>query len=540
MSDAAEPALAHQELVRQLLSPSAYSAAPGEVRLLQTHVSSLFFAGDYVYKVKRPVNYGFLDYSTLARRKRFCRLEVALNRPMAPNVYLGVVEVRREDGRLYIAEEGGDKGEVVDYAVKMRRLSAESSLSAMLKADKVSPADARRIGHVVAAFHARARRTAAIARQGGMATVQRNILENFRQTQRYVGVTLSQDTYDDILAFSRAFLQAQASFMARRAQEGRIVDGHGDLKASDIYIVDGEVKILDCIEFNRRFRYGDAASDIAFLAMDLDYHQHAGLSQAFVDAYVEASGDQEVTHLLGFFKCYRAYVRGKVNSFLLDDPTLSPARRQEALDTAGAYFRLAHTYTRVFPCPAIIMVCGLMGTGKTTVAAELARRWQGTHISSDVTRKALTGLASTEHRYESYGQGLYAPGMSQRTYDAMLAQAKEAVAGGRLAILDATYRAAQERRQVVQAAQAQGIPLWIVECTAPEDVVRRRVLLRTAAGASASDARWELYPQQKAEWQPIPIHREAHGQRYIVLDTRGAPSRVMQRLLRELFLRVLR
>ena len=529
-----------EELVQQLLSPGAYPHTPSDVHFLQTHASLLFIAGIYVYKIKRAVNYGFLDYSTLARRKRFCRLEADLNSPAAPGVYLGVAEVRRKDGKLFIADPGqpSPQGEVVEYAVKMRRLPVESSLSALLRTGRVTGADARGIGRLVASLHAQAKRSPAIARGGGIATLRRNVRENFRQTLPYVGRLVSQDAYADIVAYTLAFLETRAGVMQRRAVEGRVVDGHGDLKASDIYIVNGQVKVLDCIEFNRRFRYGDVASDLAFLAMDLDYHGCPDLSSAFVHAYLKASGDAEVMQLLGFFKCYRAYVRAKVNSFLVDDPALTAERRQEALETAQAYYRLAHKYAQAFPRPAVIIVCGIMGTGKTTIAAELTRRWNGTHVSSDVTRKALAGLAPTEHRYEAYGQGLYAAGMSQRTYQAMLAQARDALGRGDLVLLDATYRGAQERQEAARVADEAKAPLWILECVAPESVVRRRVLQRTASGASASDARWELYAQQKADWQPIGD--DAPAGRHILVDTSGVLEKVMQRLLQELLLRAMR
>ncbi|MBI4201814.1 MAG: AAA family ATPase [Chloroflexi bacterium] len=526
----------HQELVEQFLRPEAYPERPTSVSVLQTHVSSLFFAGDYVYKVKRPVNYGFLDYSTLARRKRFCGLEVTLNRRMAPDVYLGVVEIRRAEGKLFVAEGDAKDGEVVDYAVKMRRLPADRSLGALLKAGRVTPDDARHIGRLIATFHAKARRSAAIARQGSVGAVRRTLLENFRQTRKYVDAVVSRDLYDDVVAYSLAFLETRSDVLTRRGQEGRVVEGHGDLKASDIYIIDGQVKILDCIEFNRRFRCVDAASDIAFLAMDLEFHGHRDLSQAFINAYVETSGDREAAELLPFFKCYRAYVRAKVNSFRLGDAHLAAQERETALDTAQAYYHLAHSYTQVFPHPSAVLVCGLMGTGKTTIAAELARHWEGVHISSDVTRKALAGLAPTEHRYGAYEEGLYAPDMTRRTYDAMLKEAKEALRQGRLVVLDATYRAAEERRQAARAAEEWGVPLWVVECIAPEGVVRRRVLQRTATGDSASDARWELYPRQKAEWEPV---WEAAAGRHVALDTRGALDKTMGRLLRELFTRAI-
>lgn len=207
------------------------------------------------------------------------------------------------------------------------------------------------------------------------------------------------------------------------------------------------------------------------------------------------------------------------------------------MKTAQAYYRLAHGYTRVFPRPFLLIVCGLMGTGKTTVASELARRWSGVHISSDVTRKALAGIAPTERRYEAYSEGIYTDDMSERTYAFMLAQAREAVEQGRLAVLDATYRSVQERGRVVAAARTMGVDPWVVECVASDAVVCRRVNRRAREGTSPSDARWELHAQQKAEWEPV-AEVPAHSR--ILLDTRGSLSGVMRRLLRILYFRVLK
>ncbi|MDO8751910.1 MAG: AAA family ATPase, partial [Dehalococcoidia bacterium] len=435
------PLPSHEELVRQLLRPQAYPETVSQVRLLQTHISSLFFTGDHVYKVKKPVNYGFLDFTTLSKRRYYCRQELTLNRRLSPDIYLGVVEIREQGGQLTI----GGQGRTVEYAVKMRQLPTDRALAALLKAGAVSTQDISRLGELVADFHGRANTSPAITQQGGFKAVTRNIRENFRQTRRYIGLCLTQDEYDDMVAYSQAFMATRANTFLRRAAEGRIRDGHGDLHTGAVFLANG-IYILDCIEFNRRFRYGDVASDVAFPAMDLDFHGRRDLSTAFVQAYIQASCDTGVEELLDFFKSYRAYVRAKVTSFRLDDPLLSPTDRKEALATAQAYYRLAHSYTRVIPQPSLFLVAGLMGTGKSTVAQDLARRQNAAYISSDVTRKSLEGIAPTEHRYESFREGIYAPSMSRRTYDAMLSQAREHLATGRSVVLDATFRQSQDRR----------------------------------------------------------------------------------------------
>jgi predicted kinase len=238
------------------------------------------------------------------------------------------------------------------------------------------------------------------------------------------------------------------------------------------------------------------------------------------------------------FKAYRAYVRGKVTSFRLDDESLSDDERQEAQETAQAYFRLARSYTRkAFSRPLLVLTCGLMGTGKTYIGQELARRWDMAYLSSDETRKRLAGIAATEHRYESYGRGIYSPEFTRRTYDTMCDEARHKLSSGKSMLLDATFHSASERRQAVEAADAAGADAYIVECIASEDEIRRRLERRTQGReATASDGRWELFQRQKADWEPV---NEVPQRCHIRLDTTGPREDNIRALLRLLFERAL-
>ena len=453
------PIAHYPALLETLLQPQAYPEQVSAVDLVESHISFLFLTGEHVYKMKKPVDYGFLDFTTLEKRHYYYHQEVELNRRISPGVYIGVVEVK-ERGGMYSFH---GPGRTVDYAVKMRQLPRDRAMNALLERDQVSEEDVRRLAAKIADFHRRADTGAEVAEKGGMEAVRLNIEENFSQTEKFIGICLSQDTFDDLVAYSHAFLDAQKDVFLRRAADGRLRDCHGDLHTAQIFLEphsftapnegtgsatgEGEpdgISIIDCIEFNDRFRYSDVAEDIAFLAMDLDFHGRPDLSRLFVQAYVQESGDGGVLELLDFFKSYRAYVRGKVNCFRLDDPLLSGEDREQAKNTAETYFRLAHSYSRIFHGPVLILVAGITGTGKSTVAQELARRWGFAYISSDITRKRLAGIGPGEHRYVPFGEGLYSWEYSRHTYDSMLHQTDRDLRMGRSVVLDATFRRSED------------------------------------------------------------------------------------------------
>lgn len=521
----------HRTLVESLLRPEAYPDHVSDVELVETYISYLFLTGSYVYKVKKPVDYGFLDFTTLAKRRHYCHQEVELNRRLSPEVYLGVVEIREQDGQYAI--EG--PGQTVEYAVKMLQLPRQRAMNTLLQEGRVSEGDIRRLASRIADFHSRAETSPEITRRGGLEAVRQNVEENFSQTQKFVGSCLSADAFDDLVAYSRAFLEVKEELFQRRAREGRIRDCHGDLHTAQIFLENG-ISIIDCIEFNDRFRCSDVTEDIAFLAMDLDYHQRPDLSQLFVETYVQESGDSGVLDLLDFFKSYRAYVRGKVTSFRLDNPTLSEEEKREVVTSAQGYFQLARSYIQALPGPVMVLVVGLTGTGKSTVAQELARRWGLSYISSDITRKTLAGIAPEERRYDSFGEGIYSPEFSRRTYDAMFRQAEQCLQNGRSVVLDGTFRSAAERSGALETARRVGADGWIIECSLPEEEVCRRLERRAREGTSASDARWELFHRLQQEWEPVA---EAPSTRYLRLDTSAPLPETMRQLLHWLYASVL-
>lgn len=326
-------------LVQALLEPEIYPHSPKKVELAQTQMSFLFLTGDYVYKVKKPVDLGYLDYTTLEKRRFFCQQDIELNRRLCPEIYLEVVPIVSGHGQIRL---GGD-GETIEYAVKMKRLPGERMMDRLLPQGKVTEEMVARVAEKLAAFHKKARTSPEISAYGNLNAILINTEENFTQTQKYVDASISPHTYQQIKNYTDNFAESNRLLFDKRVKDGRIRDCHGDLHAAHVCLSNG-IYIYDCIEFNDRFRYGDVASEVAFLAMDLDRFQRADLSRAFVNAYVRLSQDKELPQLLNFYKCYRAYVRGKVASFMLDDPHVSKEEKSSALTVASRYFQLAESY----------------------------------------------------------------------------------------------------------------------------------------------------------------------------------------------------
>ena len=329
------------DMVQALLDPETYPDASLRVTLVQTGISFIFLTGDYVYKVKKPVNVGYLDYGTLAKRHFYCQREVALNRRLCQAAYLGVVSITRNEGKIQI----GGEGEVIEYAVKMHYLPQEKMLDVLLAAGQVSAEMIMRVARKIADFHKKAGTSAAINAFGSIDAIVTNNEENFSETAKYIGNTISRESYRLLKDYTQRFIETNADLFRKRVADGKIRDCHGDLHAAHICFTDA-ICIYDCIEFNDRFRYCDVASEIAFLAMDLDNYGRADLSRSFVDAYVSFSGDEELLKLLDFYKYYRAYVRGKVEGFKLDDPLISAEGKKKALAAAQKYFALAESYTK--------------------------------------------------------------------------------------------------------------------------------------------------------------------------------------------------
>jgi hypothetical protein len=330
-------------LKKALLNPKIYPDHPKEVGFLETHISLLFFTGNHVYKVKKPVDFGFLDFTSLEKRKFFCVQEVNLNRRLSPEIYLGVVKITKDGDRILL----DGRGEVVEYAVKMKQIPEELLMDKLLEKKQVTSKMIEAVSEKLVHFYFTAETNESIQSFGRPERVKQDTDENFEQTIRYMGITIPEDVYEEIKNRTNDFFRTEEPVLYQRMASDKIRDCHGDLRLEHIFW-GKEISIFDCIEFNERFRYTDVAADIAFLAMDLDYHGREDLSEHLIRAYIGESGDYELMGVLDFYKCYRAYVRGKVESFRLDDPNIPEKEKEEALKRAQKYFNLSCRYARRF------------------------------------------------------------------------------------------------------------------------------------------------------------------------------------------------
>ena len=327
-------------VIDALKKPETYNEEVGQIELKQTHISYVFLTKDFVYKIKKAVNFGFLDFSTLEKRHFFCEQELNLNRRLCVDMYLEVVPITKSD----IVRIKGE-GAIIEYAVKMKRIPEENIMTRLLEEGKVDQKLVDRIAKIIAEFHKKANAGRIIGEFGSLSIIERNWRENFEQTKGFIGKTISPKDYRLVQEKVDDFMENNRDLFAKRLAENRVRECHGDIHSGNIFIAD-KIYIFDAIEFNERFRYCDVASEVAFLAMDLDFKKRSDLADFFVDRYVKYSGDRELKILLPFYKCYRAYVRGKVTSFRLNDHNIGSEEKSAAVKEARAYLVLATEYAK--------------------------------------------------------------------------------------------------------------------------------------------------------------------------------------------------
>lgn len=479
-------------LIQQMMQPGFYPHPVTEpIEMIQTHVSYVILTGDYVYKLKKAVNFGFLNYSTLELRHHFCNEELRLNQRGAAEIYLEVLPITQSDTQFELAGTGTP----VEYALKMRQFPQDGLLLSVFERGDLTERLMEELGRVVAQFHAKAPTNDYIKSFGEPEQVRKAFDENYEQTEKYIGGAQTQSQFDDTKKYSERFFGESQELLYSRIKNNWIRECHGDLHLRNICLLEDKILLFDCIEFNEPFRFVDVMFDIAYAVMDLEARQRPDLANAYLNTYVEEIGDWEGLQVLPLYLNRQSYVRAKVTSFLLDDPGVPDAEKEKAKQTAAHYYTMAWEYTKPRQGKLILM-SGISGSGKSTIAKKLARRMGAIHIRSDAVRKHLAGVPL----YERGGADLYGPEMTEKTYGRLLELGIKLAATGYPVILDAKYDREALRQDAIAQSQSHQLPLQIFHCTAPESVLRDRLNSRSG---DITDATADLLAAQIAAAEPF-------------------------------------
>src|SRR5262244_2462012 len=498
------------EMVSRLRHAPEWSAlGGGPVDMTQTHISVVLLGRERVLKLKKPVDFGFIDYTTFEKRQRACAAEVALNRRLCDQTYLGVQPIVEREGMIHLS----GPGPAVDHAVLMRRLPADRMLDEMVRQGSVTEAIVDRVAERLSQFHRGAVRGPAVDTWGAWEAIRGNWEENFVQTRPFVGRTVTEAAYQTVERWVSELLHGDRALFDGRVRDGYVVDGHGDVRCDSVCVTDG-ICIFDCIEFSDRFRCGDVASEVAFLAMDLDARGRPDLGYFFAEQYAAKADDAGLFRLLPFYRCYRAWVRGKMLSLTLDAAEIGTGEKQEATERATAYFDLARRYASPLRRPTLVVVMGLAGTGKTSLARSVAGELGFRVVSTDAVRQELFG---GEKGAAAYGEGAYSAEATRKTYEAQRLQGGALLASEGGAVLDGTFLREDDREAVRVMAREAGAALRWTECDLPPEVVRERMRGRSERGDSLSDATWEIHLRQRQERD---AHRRPDLQSYLLVDMR--------------------
>ncbi len=499
-----------QQIVEQMSSGGFYPHPVGKIVHLETHISHLFLAGDFVYKVKKPVDLGFLDFTDFEKRRHYCEEEVRLNRRLTSGVYLDVREIKH-DGERYALN---GRGETAECAVVMKRLPEEAALNNILSENRLDEKFVEDLARSLVRFYEEAETSEAIDEFGSVQMIQKNCRENFAQLEDHAGKRIDAEIFRFIRSASEAFIHRNRDLFRRRISEKKIRDCHGDLRTEHVYHFEG-VQIIDCIEFNHRFRFQDIAADLAFLVMDIDFRGRLGVALRLLRKYVHETGDRDLMTLIDFYKCYRAMVRLKVNCLQMADMENQKNKKPALEAETKRYLELGYRYAVKMMRPVVRAVCGMIASGKSAIAKELSDTFAVRCVRSDVIRKSLFDIPSRQTADAEFGQGLYSEEVTALVYARMLREAQEEVENGRSVVLDATFASRRFRKQALTFAEDAKAFLIFIECACSEDEIKTRLRKRESA-PGVSDARLKHYEDMRDAFEPVV---EVPSDRHIAVNT---------------------
>ena len=513
----------HQEKIFQSMETSGFYPHPvSRIEQRETHISKVFLTGAYVYKIKKSVNLEFLDYTTLAKRNYYCHQETTLNRRLSHNIYLGVVAITFKEGRYYLS----GPGKPVEYAVKMRQLPEDCSLIRMLKDGKVHYTAIEQLARMLADFYQSSATSEKITSFGSWETIRANCEENFGQMEKFSREMFNDRIFQVIHAATRSYLIRRQPLFQHRTENGKICDCHGDLRSGHVYFDDG-IQIIDCIEFNERYRYSDIASDLAFLAMDLDFEGFPEMAEHLINFFAQYANDADMFVLIDFYKCYRAVIRAKVNCLRLENSNIGDWGRSRIRREIDRYMDLAYGYALQFTRPTLWVVCGMPASGKSTISNELSGILDINVFCSDLVRKELFGLKPHDFMDVPFEKGIYSKGAGSLTYGKLLLLAQEEIEKGDSVILDATFSNIHQRGEALRLAGDTDANIVFVECLSPVNLSKAR-LMKRRTGSSISDARLRHFEQFKKRFEPL---NEIPDEIHIPIDTERPLQESIRKIL---------
>ena len=483
-------------LLEAMQQPGFYDHPVAQVELIETHISWIFLAGDFAYKVKKPVDFGFLDFSTLAKRHHFCLEELRLNRRFAPQLYLGVMTIGGEPASLKM---GG--APVLDYAVKMRRFAQQDQLDRVLARGCLDSQQLASFASMIARVHQAAAVSDVGQPYGTPQSIIEPVIENFSQIRSLLSATKCHQL-GELEEWSRRSHDELHGLLQQRKRDGFIRECHGDLHLANMAWIDEQPILFDCIEFNENLRWIDVINDIAFLVMDLEDRGQKKLAWSFLNHYLQATGDYQGLQLLRFYEVYRAMVRAKVNCLRLAQPGLSDAERTQDRKLYQSYLILARSFTTK-PAKGVVITHGLSGSGKSTFVRKLAASCGAIHLQSDLERKRLHGLTASMNSHSPPGGGIYDARANLATYERLQMLAETGLTAGYPVIVDAAFLKKSQRDKLRDLAADLHTPLVILDFAVPEPELRRRIRQRINAGGDVSEANQEVLNHQMIEQQPL-------------------------------------
>jgi len=475
-------------LIKAMMQPDFYPHPVSQIQMLQTHISWVFLTGQYAYKLKKPLDLGFLDFTSLEKRRFFCEQELSLNQRLTPAIYLEVLPISQAGDAYQL----GNGDNIRDYCLKMLQFSQNDLLDRRLDSGSFDPAWMDVLAKDIATFHAAAETSRKIQAFGDTHFLHEHIMANLHVAEEQTGTVIESDQLNAIRQFSKTFIHKHAKDFAMRQREGCIRDGHGDLHLKNMALFQGRPMVFDCIEFNDEYRMIDTMSDVAFLIMDCDARGHPDLGFRFLSRYLEFSGDYDGLKLLPLYLSYRASVRGKVACLLSGDKGIDADQKTLQRAEALHYFSLAESYA-VSTQPRVFAIGGLSGSGKSHLALLGCGTERAIIIRSDATRKRIAG----NHRQSD----LYSPEMNAETYETMFRAAKAALAAGFSVILDATFLRQKDRERIRALAKSENVKSRIFWLDVDEPDLHKHISQRMRAKKDVSDADLDVLDMQLAHYK---------------------------------------